>query len=634
MTTQGFSETVEKLSAALGRWSAKTAPIAKGDDVRLQGLDLSNKITGLDDLFFVEEQDHFRPRPGVGMHFLNQEMMNTGTLRNSFYPQIFSAHCQNMDFSLHLRFRGRFQVLVYQSRLGHPPMALAERIVHSDEVTDVQVPLGAIQSLPRGARLFWVARALHDGCELVDATWEAHAPAATEGRMVVLIRTFGRTRDVRNLLAQFQEQAKDGDYARVLGNLFFLIYDSSPGLDETTYAELKEDELLNTFVMTGPNLGGGGNMSLELLTLQKAVAASGVTINEVLLTDDDLQVSLESLARNWGATLFRKDNAFHTLPVIMQSEPRRMWEDGGFWGRFTAESPRGKRSVIAPRLLRHSRIFRAFDFLDDMARLHHAEYSTFIFLSMPYGRLEEIGLPAAFFLRGDDIEYNLRHAAAGGVTVSNPNMMAWHEPAHSYAQEYMSIAHGVVINMAYGQDKPDDFTAFFHARAGAHLSVSDVAGLSVYAEVLGDLVAGDRLMVQGFADHYLAMIARFKSFDAAFATMPDELVETLSEASRRAGKETSVLPFLYMKAVGGEVDLDRVVLWNPHTERRCIYDPSEPQRLAALSTVAARLYAALSTFTQRFDELRAHYQQRLSETSTPAFWQEVANKATFGVLHD
>lgn len=633
MTSNDFSRTVERLSAALGRWAARTVPVTHGSRFRLQGIDRSNRIVGLDDLFFVDEPDHFRPRPASAMRFLNQEALNTGTLRNSFYPQVLNAHGQIMDLSLHVRFRGRFQVTVYQSR-GESPLALAEAVISSDEPASHVLPLGSLHLLPRGARLFWVARALGDGCELLDTTWEATAPAATEGRMVVLIRTFGRTRDVRTLLAQFHDQAADGDYGQMLANTFFLIYDSSVGLTEASYADLTGHDRLNTFVMSGPNMGGGGNMSLELLALQEAVAASGIAVNELVMTDDDLQLSLECLARNWGATLFRKDNAFHTLPVFMQSEPRRMWEDGGFWGRYTPDSPGGRRASVAPRLLRHGTEFQAQDHLDDLARLHHAEYSTFIFLSMPFPRLSEIGLPSAFFLRGDDIEYNLRHAAAGGVTVSNPGMAAWHEPAHSYAQEYMSIAHGVIVNMTYGQTKPDDLTAFFHARAQAHLAVSDVAGLSVYAEVLADLVSCERLLQPNFAGHYLAMIARFKSFDAAFTILPDELVESLAKAAKAEGKQTAVVPFLYMPPVSREAEIAQVVLLNPHTERRYVYDPREADRLSALATVAARLYAGLSAFTQRYDELRAHYRARMAETATPAFWQGLARDAAFGVLHE
>jgi hypothetical protein len=88
-----------------------------------------------------------------------------------------------------------------------------------------------------------------------------------------------------------------------------------------------------------------------------------------------------------------------------------------------------------------------------------------------------------------------------------------------------------------------------------------------------------------------------------------------------------------MPTQADEPALDSVVLWNPHTETRSIYNPNEAERIAALSIVAARLFVALSAFTQGYDDLRAHYARRMAATSTPAFWTAVAEPLAFEVLH-
>ena len=75
------------------------------------------------------------------------------------------------------------------------------------------------------------------------------------------------------------------------------------------------------------------------------------------------------------------------------------------------------------------------------------------------------------------------------------------------------------------------------------------------------------------------------------------------------------------------------MLFNPHTDRRCIYDPFDTERLAALSTVAARLYASLSVFIARFDELRAHYRQQIAASASAEFWLREADAKAFEVLH-
>jgi hypothetical protein len=128
-------------------------------------------------------------------------------------------------------------------------------------------------------------------------------------------------------------------------------------------------------------------------------------------------------------------------------------------------------------------------------------------------------------------------------------------------------------------------------------------------------------------------LTRFKGFDGAFSVMADELVASLSESSVRAGKATVVAPFLYMDPYSGREPLNHVVLVNTHTDRRCVYDPFEVERLAVLSGVAAQLYASLSLFIQNFDALRDHYSQKINITASAAFWLAEVEGKSFEVLY-
>lgn len=179
---------------------------------------MSNGIAGMSDLFFAEGADNFRPELGRPLTLLNQEFLDTGSLRNSFFPQVLSSQSQVVDIGLCVRWRGRIQFLVYVSRQGDAPMLLAERVLSTGEPATDRFALGTLESLPRGARLFWIARALDDQCEILDVTWETRAPVATEGRMVVVLRTFGRTHHILSLLGQFNDQAGRGTHDAVQSN--------------------------------------------------------------------------------------------------------------------------------------------------------------------------------------------------------------------------------------------------------------------------------------------------------------------------------------------------------------------------------------------------------------------------------
>lgn len=635
---------ISGLASALEDWAAQCQPVTINEAITIGGLDRSNSSRALDSMFFVDGIDHVSASEAESVDFTSFERLNTGTLRNSLYPEIFLRHSGFERYRLHLKLTGRFALKVEMAKSGQPVTVLTEKILTPTEVErnehgartpyEVDIDINLHREIPKNARVFWQVTALEDDAVLHNGEWRALAAKATQGRMLVVLRTFGRTADILALLEAAQEQAGvDSGYARMLRNTFFMVLDTTTGVEAADYDMLKQMDRLNSFVFCGPNMGGGGNMSQALLALEGAVEKSGVEVGELLLLDDDLLISLESLRRHWASTLMRTDGVIFTLPVLMKSQPRKMWEDGAFWGRFLGRNILSDRNAIAPRLLRHNLVFNGFDHLDDMARAHYPEYCTFIFLSLPYEGFRKLGYPAAFFLRGDDIEYSLRNRAAGGRTMSNPNLMAWHEPAHSYAQEYMSIAHGMMINMAYGQDKVDDFLAFFQQRALAHLSVGDANGLKLYSDVLSDVLSCDVFLASGFTDHYVNKLKAFKAFDAQFEYIPDEVLDAFSQGAEQAGQVAGRYGFLYMP-VEGRANLERVILENPHTDTHRVYQPGDTQNLIRVNRAASDLFGLMDRLAREFDTVRTHYADRLKATSQSAFWvEEVALSPSPEVLH-
>lgn len=342
--------------------------------------------------------------------------------------------------------------------------------------------------------------------------------------------------------------------------------------------------------------------------------------DELLLLDDDLSISLETLYRHWSATLFRSDNTVFTLPVFMKSEPRRMWEDGAFWGRFLGASPSSTRTHLAPRLLRHNLTFRGLDNLDKLAVRNYPEDCTFIFFGLSWALFEKLGYPLAIFLRGDDIEYSLRvRSMTGAQIMSNPNLAAWHEPAHSYGQEYMSIAHGMLINMAYGPEAPDALLRFFHMQALRHLSLNDVAGLTLYAEILRDFMAENIFLENGFAGHYVNRLKYFKTFETEFESIPTEIVENLRQAHSGGASQLAEHPFLYM-GVEARDNIGTVLLFNPHTKTYRTYRHDDVAVMEAAATKAAELFALIADFGTNYSRFHAHYLDKIAACRKEEFW--------------
>lgn len=615
----------------LRAWGKNTQAIAKGSHVPIARLDQSCGQSGLESLYFGSGgPEDFSCSRKADLKMLRQEMVSTGHLRNSFYPQIFKNHTEVDNIHLSLKLSGSFYCSVTQTRLNFPPEQISETVieplVRNDKqeggVTETKIPLTLGTDVPSNSRLFWTLRALSDGATIHDAVWMATAPQETHGRMVVVLRTYGRTADVKKLLMAFEEQScYSPHYARILNNIFFYVLDTSEDISAADYIEIRSLKNISAHVVKGANLGGGGNMSQALLYLDEAIEVAQIEIGDLLLLDDDLRLSLESLCRHWGSTLFRSDDTIFTLPVFMKSEPRRMWEDGGIWGRFLDGDMSGDRSSLAPRLLRHRKQFDVYEHLDEIARPHYPEYCTFIFFSLSHKRFKALGYPAAFFLRGDDIEYSLRHRKKGSKIFSNPNLCAWHEPAHSYGQEYMSIAHGVLINMRYGNKEVDAFIKFFHLRLISHAGIGDAFGLKVYAEVLRDINSRSVFLQNNFSAHYQEKLGMFKVFDQNFEYLSDELRDDLRRSAQHHNLPLGEYPFLYPQ-MKGEPELSKVILENPHTGLFRIYNPQDPNVLATCAKAVADFSAEMTIFIENFDALRNHYMKRFDDAEGQTFWDE------------
>jgi GT2 family glycosyltransferase len=403
----------------------------------------------------------------------------------------------------------------------------------------------------------------------------------------------------------------------VLDNIYFWVLDTTPG-SEDKYKEPWQS-CLNLRVLVGPNLGGGGNAGHMLKIFKDACNTSTVPPTEVLILDDDLSLSPETLARYFMFCAYRAQEFICSLPVLMKSRPTVLWEDGGFWGRLNFHEGggfNGKRNLF-PNLLKHGWNLDGYDQLDKFTPLNKCEYSTFIFFGFSMNTFLNLGFPAPFFLRGDDIELSLRAQKMGVQIITNSNLAAWHEPAHSYGQEYMAILHGVIINLTYSEHGADFYTRYFEERLFEHASIDDSFGIKLYREILVELInPKSAILTAEFQSHYLA---KLKDFSSIKVTKISEVDRVFFE-QKAIEKNFLLLPFVYPGYQNEAKNFRSVVLIN-HSDRA--YREIQPLKPVE-KALQLREYADLiKRFAESFDAIRAHWQNKLKNSSVEAFWQMV-----------
>lgn len=580
---------------------------------RVQGLE--TMAAGSSQLNFVHSGEAGRGNVSQGTVLRPGDWIGSGTFRNSLFLEPWAQMSSLRDLHLAIDFAGALRVRVTRVTRGQPAELLHEISLQSASRTRHAIALGSPGDFPEGTRLFWHVESPAVGAQLFDISYCAGVAPRQDCRLAVLMRTFGRTADVKALLRRFVDAAQDDPfYARMLDHMHFMVLDTTAG-SETAYADPWLGEL-NVDVLFGPNLGGGGNAGHLIKLFNDASDASDCAPTEVLILDDDLSMSMETLARYFMFVAYRATECLTSLPVLMKSRPTVVWEDGGFWGRlnFNEASDFSRKRNLFPTLLKHGTVLDQFEKIDAFSPLNTCEYSTFIFFGLSAKSLRKLGYPVAFFLRGDDIEMSLRAQDAGLTMITNPNLAAWHEPAHSYGQEYMAILHGIIINFSYGEHDASFYTRFFEERMHEHASIDDAVGLQLYRDILLELLNPEsEVLTPHFQRHYLS---KLKALSATRMTrLPDADREVLEQRARES--KTLLLPFVYPGYQAQLRKYRNVVLIN-HPLRS--YREVPPMALAdklQLMQDYGRLLLQLDT---EFAKVCKHWQARLKDSAGEPFW--------------
>lgn len=589
----------------------------KGDTYyRILGVD--NNIIGRYALFFATSEKAHHTLTVDGMNIEPKSWVATNAFRNSLYLDPISQLTNIRSLELMVEYEGAMRIKIMQTQEGKIPQILKEISVYSEEKTQYLINIGSPTDLGDGSRLFWHIDSLANGAVLYDACYVTKTEPKEDCRLLVLLRTFGRTDDVKSILQRFVDAALENPYyASVLDSINFWVLDTTVGCEKQYKAAWQKH--LNLKVFVGPNLGGGGNAGHMLRLFEEAYQTSANPPTEVLILDDDLTISMESLARYFMFCAYKQQEVICSLPVIMKSKPTVIWEDGGFWGR---ENFYKSERTLFPTLLKHDlNLTDNIAHIDLFSALNTCEYSTFIFFGLSVKTLQKLGYPAAFFLRGDDIEFSLRANGLGIPMITNPNLAAWHEPAHSYAQEYMAIMHGIIINLTYSSEDVDFYGRFFEDRLHEHLSIGDEAGLNVYSHILKDITNPESaVLTDNFQDHYIQKLKMF-------ATVK---MTKLSESERRRFDDKIredkmlLIPFVYPGYHPNIYKNFKGVVTMNHS----IKTYREIPKLTATekNKLMSEYIALLSEFVDNFDEIQLRWQNRLQETAKETYWTAIKER--------
>ena len=152
------------------------------------------------------------------------------------------------------------------------------------------------------------------------------------------------------------------------------------------------------FLHPNDNVGGAGGFTRGMLESMDQKE----DITHVLLMDDDVSVSPESIKRTYNLLRLLNDeykDAFVSGAMLDMDFPDEQWEDAGRideYGHF----------MMAKEPLRISKLSECVK--NELFALDNAGYAAWWYCAIPVKAIKENGLPLPFFVRSDDTEYGLR----------------------------------------------------------------------------------------------------------------------------------------------------------------------------------------------------------------------------------
>lgn len=256
---------------------------------------------------------------------------------------------------------------------------------------------------------------------------------------------------------------------------------------------LDADALSGAGVAVHPNsnVGGSGGFAYGMiLALEQERPAT-----HVLLMDDDVSLSAESIKRTYSLLRLLKDefrDAIVSGAMLSLESGDMQWEDLGHMsadGRFyPLKRPLRMTSV---RDLVESEAFQTPD------ELKGSTYAGWWYCCIPASTIRRVGLPLPLFVRGDDAEYGIR---CKSDFVSMNGICVWHMDFQSRynaaVERYQTTRNTLVAQAATGMAPGSDFLLELKGNLQIELKKFNYTNAELLLDGFEDFMKGPDFIMQ------------------------------------------------------------------------------------------------------------------------------------------
>ena len=283
------------------------------------------------------------------------------------------------------------------------------------------------------------------------------------------------------------------------------------------------------------NVGGSGGFAYGML-----LAQNQGDVTHVLLMDDDVEVSPESIKRSYALLTIvneRYAEAFISGAMMNFDEPDIHWEDVGYMtqgGVYRSLKPLLRMSVLHDCTTSES-------FEPDVATWDDLKqrYAAWWYCCIPVSVIRKNGMPLPFFVRFDDAEYGMRCKprimTLNGICIWH---LAFFMRYNAAVERYQTMRNGLVGQAITGVAPLTDFTEELRRNVMIELVKFNYADAELVLEGFEDYLAGpDRFLQKGFAEKRFMDANRNKEKQLPFAELRELVKDQFSLDLEKIGTD-------------------------------------------------------------------------------------------------
>ncbi len=359
----------------------------------------------------------------------------TDTYTNAFDVDFWQTNTELKTISLKMHLTGTFKVRVWVS--NNPEKSLEKLLLERSVTTEKEgeevlvldkFPLARVRGKLSLELLCLSQKGVYAGGEIF-----TEDPPVQMARIAMAVCTYKREKFIVANVKQWKRELFDDKEWKNRIDLFLV----------DNGATLPDFKCPNVHQCVNTNSGGAGGFSRGMIEALKDGRCT-----HILLMDDDITLHTEVLRRGWAMACFLKPKVVLSAAMLNYDKEMCIQHEHG---AFLRENAEGHGMNCPLGVGEDTRSFRSL-FLHVPKGFVYGAWWWYL-CPVSAWKEENIGYAYPFFVRGDDIEFNLRLAHRGYRVALPKGLAVWHEPffdKYSPGMEYLIVRNQLIISALYG----------------------------------------------------------------------------------------------------------------------------------------------------------------------------------------